>query len=137
MKKGDLIFVYGTLRKGERADLSKKQSNFGVLYIGDDEINGMMYHFGAYPGVVAAPGEFDPRKPIVHGEVFLARDASIIALLDAYEGYPSFFDRCQIGTRSGRTVWVYTYPHPVTKEQHIQGGDWVRNRQLQVNQRAF
>lgn len=137
MKKGDLIFVYGTLRHGERADLSRKASQFGVVYIGIDEINGKMYHMGAFPGVKASAGEFNSDNPTVFGEVFLATDTSIMAVLDAYEGYPNLFNRLQTMTRGGRLVWVYVYPHPTNDEQLIAGGDWCRNRQLNVNQRMM
>lgn len=127
MKKGDLIFVYGTLRKGERADLNKQASQFGVTYIGEDCINGKLYHLGAYPGVKTEAGVFCPDKPLVYGEVFRARDTSITAMLDAYEGYPYLYDRLQTETDKGRTVWVYVYNHPVTSDQQIESGDWVRN----------
>lgn len=36
MKKGDFLFVYGTLRKGERADLSKQERDFGVSFVCND-----------------------------------------------------------------------------------------------------
>lgn len=137
MKKGDCIFVYGTLRHGERAELAKKASNFGIVYIGLDVINGKMYHIGAYPGVKTEAGEFDPSKPTVTGEVFLATDTSIMAVLDAYEGYPHLFTRLKTTTRGGRVVWVYVYPHPTTEEQLIDGGDWCRSRQLPNKQRMI
>ena len=137
MKKGDFIFVYGTLRRGERADLGKKASNFGVVPVGLDEINGRMYHMGAFPAVKAESGEFDSSKPVVTGEVFLVTDTSIMAVLDAYEGYPNLYTRLKTSTRGGRLVWVYVFPHPTTEDQLIIGGDWCRNRSLPNNQRMI
>lgn len=137
MDKGDFIFVYGTLRKGERADLSKQTGQFGVTYIGLDAINGGLYHLGSYPGVKAAAEPFDADKPLVHGEVFLIRDLSIVSLLDAYEGYPHLYDRIQIESAAGRKVWVYIYQHPVTSDQQIQSGDWVKNRDPIIRTRGM
>jgi gamma-glutamylcyclotransferase (GGCT)/AIG2-like uncharacterized protein YtfP len=124
MQKGDLVFVYGTLRKGERADLSRYQQSFGVSYMGPDHISGMLFHLGAYPGVKLTTDEFGEEHPSVVGEVFRILDASITTILDAYEGYPSLYQRSEVTTARGRKVWVYTYNHPVREEQLIIGGDW-------------
>lgn len=141
MKKGDMIFVYGTLRSGERADLAKSSHQFDVARVGNDVINGKLYHLGAYPGVMTPaypePVVFDYSKPLVHGEVFLVLNTSIMALLDAYEGYPTLYDRVQVPTARGKTVWVYIYNHPVTSDQLIEGGDWCRNREMPIRRRVI
>jgi gamma-glutamylcyclotransferase (GGCT)/AIG2-like uncharacterized protein YtfP len=143
MLKNDLIFVYGTLRQGERADLRKQSHNFDVSFISKDKINGKMYHIGSFPGVKNVNSRFDPNDPTVIGEVFKIRGTSIVALLDAYEGYnadkPSegHFDRCQVKTERGRLVWVYTYNPKVFPEQLIESGDWCRNRQTSVSGRRL
>lgn len=126
MEKGDLIFVYGTLRKGERADLSRNGPAFGVSYMGEDYISGSLYHLGAYPGVKLDGDTFKEGYPDVTGEVFRIMDASIKTILDAYEGYPNLYNRSQVTTARGRRVWVYTYNHPVRDEQLIVGGDWKK-----------
>lgn len=144
MKKGDLIFVYGTLRKGERADLSSGFYSYGVDYIDRDKINGNLYHLGAFPGVREATNlqPYTSDMPTITGEVFRIRDQSIIALLDAYEGYRSadptggLYNRQQVLTEDGRKVWVYIYNHPVIEEQRIPGGDWCKNRDT-VNTRRL
>lgn len=138
MKKGDSIFVYGTLRRGERADLSKQARNFGVDYVGLDKINGQLYHLGGFPGVKTIdegePFIWDKALPCVVGEVFRIRDLSIAAMLDAYESYRAddptggLYNRCQVGTEKDRKVWVYTYNHPVIDDQRIESGDWCKNR---------
>lgn len=144
MKKGDCLFVYGTLRHGERADLSKQAHNFGVDFVGLDRINGRLYHLGSFPGVKLDPtSEWDPNSPVVVGEVFRVRDTSIIALMDAYEGYRpddptgGLYDRCKVGTNKGRTVWVYTYNHPVIEDQRIESGDWCKSKSLPVTNRRL
>jgi gamma-glutamylcyclotransferase (GGCT)/AIG2-like uncharacterized protein YtfP len=136
MKKGDLILVYGTLRKGERADLSSGFYSYGVDFIGPDRVNGRLYHLGAFPGVKGLSHDFAFHEdaPVVTGEVFRIRDQSIVALLDAYEGYRSeepdrgLYDRQQAMTEIGRKVWVYTYNGMIHEDQRIASGDWVRNR---------
>lgn len=137
MRKGDELFVYGTLRKGERADLCKSQNQFSVSFIGKDEINGKLYHLGAYPGlklINPAQQTFDMALPSVIGEVFLVRDESVGALLDAYEGYPTLYERDQVLSKEGRLLWVYIYNPMVTEDQLIETGDW-KNPRLQYTRR--
>jgi gamma-glutamylcyclotransferase (GGCT)/AIG2-like uncharacterized protein YtfP len=145
VQKGDCLFVYGTLRRGERADLQKQAHNFGVSFMGIDVINGKMYHLGAYPGVKNLVVEFDSNLPIVYGEVFRIHEPSIVALMDAYEGYDAdeptrgLYNRSQVFTEKERPVWVYSYNPPVTEDQRIDTGDWckappqlIRNKALRL-----
>jgi gamma-glutamylcyclotransferase (GGCT)/AIG2-like uncharacterized protein YtfP len=131
MQSGSLLFVYGTLRKGESADLSKRLQ---VSFIGEDQINGDLYRLGWFPGVTLTPGQFDPSLPAVHGDVFRIKDASIIPMLDAYEGYPSLFDRMETETAGGRHVTVYTYARPILDPlSRMASGDWkLRDKNMVV-----
>lgn len=145
MKRGDFIFVYGTLMRGERADMTHNVlvSNH-VTFIGGDFINGKLFHIGAFPGVKTIAGQYNDRLPKVAGEVFLIRDPSVVAILDAYEGYypdnvsEGLYDRIQTESFRGKYVWVYIYNPPVRDEQLIETGDWRNPRmphqhsQLQV-----
>lgn len=142
MKRGDLLFVYGTLMKGERADITTKQI-YAVAELGPDFVNGKLFHIGSYPGLKIFPdlsGGFDNAHPTVKGEVYLLQDSSVVALLDAYEGYDhddpkrGLYDRRQIHCRSGRLVWVYTFNPPVRSDQLIETGDW-RNPRLSVTRK--
>lgn len=145
MKKDEILFVYGTLRKGERADISKSQRNFAVEFLGKDVINGRLYHLGGYPGFKllekVSPDVFDDAAPHVYGESYLIKDDSISALIDAYECYdvnnPSkgLYDRGQIVAKSGRLVWVYIYNPMVISDQLIETGDWT-NPRLSTTHRA-
>lgn len=137
MKKGDFVFVYGTLRRGERADLAKQAHNFSVDHIGRDRVNGRLYHLGSFPGVKLEPlAEFQSDKPIIVGEVFRIQNTSVTAILDAYEGYDSdapergLYNRRTVETEKGRTVWIYTYNHPVIEAQRIESGDWCKNKDM-------
>lgn len=139
MLKGDFIFVYGTLRLGERMDLRNQKLNFAVDFISKDKISAKMYHIGTYPGVKEVTSRFNPNAPTVVGEVFKIRSPSVVAVLDAYEGYDSdypergLYNRCQAYTQRGRLVWVYTYNPIVRAEQLIEGGDWCRSRATSVS----
>lgn len=133
MRVGSLLFVYGTLRKGERADLSQHEKEFGVTYLGKDKINGMIYNLGSYPGLkVGDYSEFDPDQPIVYGDVFRLEESSIITMLDHYEGYPNLYDRCEVETEDGRRVWVYVYNHAVVDAQRVIHGDWVNRPTIRI-----
>jgi gamma-glutamylcyclotransferase (GGCT)/AIG2-like uncharacterized protein YtfP len=122
MKKGDLLFVYGTLRPGESADMTKMA---GAKHLGSDAINGELFDLGWYPGAKAEPSHFDTGAPSIKGDVFELTDESIIPRLDSYEGYPNLYDRIQTHTAQERCVWVYTFNHGVTDNQKIASGDWL------------
>lgn len=134
IKPGELVFVYGTLRKGERA---ARMLEGDAEYIGNDRINGNMYHLGAYPGFkdpsLDSKGEpipFDPNKPSILGEVHYVRTHALTAVLDAYEGFPYLYTRCVVLTAKDRPVWVYVYRNPVTQDQLIETGDWKNPRMI-------
>lgn len=121
MKPGDLLFVYGTLRRGQSASLA---GNSGAEFVGEDKINGWIYNLGWYPGVKTEPGHFSSGAPTVAGDVFKILDETTAVGLDGYEGYPSLYNRIETETADGRHVWVYTYNHPVSGEDLIVSGDW-------------
>lgn len=134
MKKDDLVFVYGTLRKGQSADILERG---GVTFIGDDRISGEMYNLGWYPGVVdvlpVSECGFISEGPTVKGEVYRIDNDNLPRILDGYEGHPDLFERIQVSAESGLTVWVYRYNHSVSDRELIPGGDWV-NRGLGMNE---
>jgi gamma-glutamylcyclotransferase (GGCT)/AIG2-like uncharacterized protein YtfP len=133
MKKGDLLFVYGTLRRGESADLSVGQRGHKVLFVGKDAINGLLYNLGYYPGIKeVTDAPFSPDLPVVVGDVFTIGDESITEVLDAYEGYPSLYGREVVQSQKGRSVWVYTYNHEVADSQRILNGDWQSRRDVPI-----
>ncbi len=133
MKQGDMLFVYGTLRKGERASLELNRS---VMFLRESKINGEMYHLGGFPGVTFEPALFDETKPTVVGEVYMIRDASIIPVLDAYEGYPSLYGRTQTVTECGRKVWVYFYRGNIAHLEPLRVGDWKTGKNAALNMEA-
>lgn len=128
MKKGDLVFVYGTLRHGESADINNKFE--GIVPVGVDRINGQIFDVGWYPGLkeISENGEsmfeFTRSQPMVTGEVYVIPDEDAIARLDQYEGYPALYGRRQFQTETGKTVWAYTYNRPVQYHDLVVSGDW-------------
>lgn len=124
MKTGDFLFVYGTLRPGEHADLTTGHRADRLRHHGEDQINGAIYDLGWYPGAKAVPCQFDSGAPFITGDVFEILDASITPGLDAYEGYPNLYNRIETETAKGRHVWVYTYNADIPEERRIASGDW-------------
>lgn len=126
MKEGQFIFVYGSLRRGGSADLSKKPNN---TFVTEDRVNGELYHIGWFPGVnelvPVEKASFNPGKPAVVGEVFTIDHPSLVRLLDVYEGHPDFFNRILVSTEKGLTVWVYQFPWDVSDKPRIYSGDWM------------
>ena len=126
MKKGDLLFVYGTLRPGESNGLDR---SFEATHVCQDRINGEMFHLGGYPGVTSVSMtsvEFDPSVESVVGDIFRLKNDRIVTGLDMYEGYPNLYNRVEVMTESGKKVWVYTYNHNVDNRHKVEGGDWKR-----------
>lgn len=126
MQKGDRLFVYGTLRPGERMDLSNERIGGGIVkHEGRSRINGAIYNLGSYPGAAVEGGSFDPKDKSIIGDVFEIIDERAVAFLDTYEGYPYLYDRKETETEDGLTVWVYTYNNELP-EQPIKSGDWQK-----------
>ena len=96
----DLVFVYGTLLRGE--------SNHDVWlaaarFIGTDRTEACftLFSLGEYPALVHGGEQSVP------GEVFEVSPAQL-ARLDELEECPGFYDRQWIRLASGREAWVYT-----------------------------
>ncbi|MFI5302134.1 MAG: gamma-glutamylcyclotransferase [Polyangiales bacterium] len=110
------IFVYGSLRSGER--------NHGVLggalCIGDarTEPRFTLHDLGAFPGLVAGGASH------VHGDVY-AVDAGTLAALDRLEGHPRYYRRAPIRLEDGREVETYLLTaRQVVGCPIVESGDW-------------
>ena len=91
-----LVFVYGTLKRGER--------NHGWLaeapFLGEATLEGITLHdLGPFPMAVAGEGR-------CHGEIYAVKPKELLQL-DALEGYPRLYDRRLMELVDGRRVWVY------------------------------
>lgn len=111
------VFVYGTLRAGER--------NHHLLDGATREADARtppaytLITLGAYPGMLAGGAV------AVCGEVYVV-DAKTLDALDALEGHPHLYQRQPITLADGRDAWAYLLPE-TWRGQHpeLPGGDWL------------
>jgi gamma-glutamylcyclotransferase (GGCT)/AIG2-like uncharacterized protein YtfP len=65
-----LVFVYGTLRRGEERDINRLLP--APTWIGDGVVEGTLFNLGSYPGIVLGQGPLSGR---VVGEVYRIAEA--------------------------------------------------------------
>lgn len=111
-----LIFVYGTLRSGERNHHWLRQST----RVGDHRTTAAfrLLDVGGFPGAILGGNQR------IVGEVYRVKRVTL-GRLDQLEGYPEVFDRMQIDTEFG-ACWMYLYRKLVDSQPVIPSGDWVR-----------
>jgi gamma-glutamylcyclotransferase (GGCT)/AIG2-like uncharacterized protein YtfP len=110
----DLVFVYGTLRKGE--------ANHRLLSVA--EYCGWhttrpcyrMLHLGTYPGVV------EGGSTAIKGEVYRVNKKMVVQL-DRLEACPRLYRKKMIPTPWGR-AWIYIYRGIRDKRAVIPSGSW-------------
>jgi len=119
------VFVYGTLRKGQRNDINLYQPQ--PLYMGSTWVKGQLYSRGWYPGIRLG-GE---QK--VLGEVYQV-SAQLLAQLDELEEVapvPSGeYQRIQMEVEcAGQQLLCEIYElseHCAAQSTVIEEGDWVK-----------
>ncbi|MDJ0806895.1 MAG: gamma-glutamylcyclotransferase family protein [Gammaproteobacteria bacterium] len=111
----DLVFVYGTLRRGE----VNHQLLQGAEFCGEHSTPAAyrMLHLGAYPGVVE--GGSTP----IHGEIYRINRKQLVQL-DRLEAYPALYNRKLIPTDWGR-AWIYLYRGNRKTRSLIHSGNWI------------
>ena len=115
-----LIFVYGTLRRGDARSMSTRFPR--SKSIGDARVNGSLYDLGAYPGLLV-----NESSSLVNGELYEVDD-EILSELDDFEA-SSNYSRKQVEVFLGshiRICWIYE-PDPECYSLHtlITSGDWI------------
>jgi gamma-glutamylcyclotransferase (GGCT)/AIG2-like uncharacterized protein YtfP len=115
-----LVFVYGTLRRGEAGAMSIRFP--GSKFIGEAGVSGTLYDLGAYPGLL-----LNESDSTVVGEVYEVDD-EILDELDEFEASSRYL-RKQVEISLGshkRACWVYE-PDPefYSLRTLIMSGDWV------------
>lgn len=132
-----LVFVYGTLRKGEINDLSVAAVRHAIPVpelVGQASVKGRLYDFGEYPGLVLGES-----TNAVWGDVYRV-DAALLPVLDEIEEvYPDqsgLFQRCTIAVMLNQAMQAcMVYPVAASAVQglpQITEGDWIayrKNRQ--------
>ena len=85
-----------------------------------------MFHLGGFPGLVKS----EEKNELVF-ETYKIKDddKDTLKILDQYEGYPSFYDRCEIELENlGVKSWVYYLKDDVeylTRQRQIKSGNWL------------
>ena len=129
----DLLFTYGTLRKGyphKMADLLARSAH----WLGPAVVSGYLFDLGFYPGLVVDAHA----TSVVTGDLFqLHNPQTLLPVLDDYEGVqrndglPPEYERRQIEVRTtdgSATCWTYIYVLAVHSLKHIEHGDYLRYR---------
>lgn len=134
LKRMQHVFVYGTLRAGESNDIHRAAERHGIaepMLIGSSHINGRLYDFGAYPGLV-----LDPAARPIYGDVYRIDD-TLVPVLDEIEeivpGVSGLFRGERLSMlidTDGRAQAIDCLIYPVSESAveglpRIDGGDWV------------
>lgn len=111
-----LLFVYGTLKRGERNAFRLAGQDFLGAVVTAPKYR--VIDLGAHPGLIRD----DTTGFAIRGELF-AVDAKCLAELDAFEEVPGPFVRERIEVDGYREVWAYYMNTPVP-EGARQGDRW-------------
>jgi gamma-glutamylcyclotransferase (GGCT)/AIG2-like uncharacterized protein YtfP len=113
-----LVFVYGTLRRGEANHREIEAGRFVGTARTRAELT--LVDLGDYPGLL------EGGRDSVEGELYDV-DADHLARLDAFEEHPTLFVRRTIHLDDGREVLAYLLPRERAGEgPRIPSGDWTR-----------
>jgi gamma-glutamylcyclotransferase (GGCT)/AIG2-like uncharacterized protein YtfP len=121
-----LVFVYGTLRRGGSNDFRMA----GAEFITAGTVAGRIYRIDWYPGLV-----LDDAGDEIHGEVY-AVDEELLADLDLFEGLSageiegSEYRRvpATVVCKDSRilTAWVWEWLGITDESQRLHDGDWLK-----------
>ncbi len=119
--KDILVAVYGSLKEGYPNHRLLSASSSPLVGAGLTVDKFAMRSFTAFPGLI----EIEPDKPEaanVEVEVYLV-DSSTFSRLDGLEGYPSFYNRKEVGIKledgSEVTAWIYILSDKYSDENLI------------------
>lgn len=97
------VFVYGTLKKGYGANYKLEKDDFVGEFISESRFR--IFGSGFPMAILSTDGH------PVRGEVYNIRPSTLVTL-DAYEGYPHFYNRSQlifksVHDESRLAAWMY------------------------------
>ena len=110
----ELVFVYGTLKKGKsNHDLLR-----GAKFLNTAELMGAkMYSLGHYPAIKVGDGR-------IHGEVYEVPTQEIMDRLDRLEGHPVFYRREIVTLCTRQEAWTYFLVESAERYPVIPSGEW-------------
>jgi KipI family sensor histidine kinase inhibitor len=122
-----ILFVYGTLKRGEFHDMSRYDP--APVYLGDGFVHGRLYDLGHCPAL-----ELDEKGGPVWGEVF-ELDASLFEALDRYEAECGDFVLHHVNVQMGdKAIKAYVYesgPNEALEKTWLPEGRWPLKRGVQ------
>lgn len=121
LRELQLVFVYGTLKRGQ----PNHHQLAGSHFCGEAELPGLaLYDLGPFPMAIASG---DPSH-CLQGELYAVHDTQLAAL-DRFEGAPRLYQRQSHPLPDGRSVWVYVgQPRQVRHVAQIVSGMWQGRR---------
>jgi gamma-glutamylcyclotransferase (GGCT)/AIG2-like uncharacterized protein YtfP len=124
--KSEIVFVYGTLRRGG----SNAFRMDGADFLGAGSVRGHLYRIDWYPGLILA----EDGVPIL-GEIYAVPTLQLAAL-DEFEGVSADENAAEYRRVKTRftpadtaqpacEAWVWEWIGPTDESQRIPGGDWL------------
>ena len=127
----NLLFVYGTLRRGSANEFSEILAK-NASFAGEGLVRGRLFNLGLYPALVISP------NAIVRGDLYEISQSNrqaVLDLLDRYEGcastdpQPHEYRRAIVGvftaTGSKLQAWTYLLNRPPEGLEPIDAGDYL------------
>ena len=114
----ELVFVYGTLRRGGSNHFRMAEAEF----VESGSLRGRLYRIDWYPGLVV-----DSAGDEIFGDVFRVTPGQL-AVLDEFEGHEYRRIRATVRTPYGvpMQAWIWEWLMPVDEGQRITSGDWLQ-----------
>ena len=119
-----LIFVYGSLRRGNAGAMSVRFPE--ATYVAEGTVRGSLYDLGEYPGLV-----LDDEASFVTGEIYEVDDDTLHGL-DKFE-LTSDYSRKQVEVEQGsvrKDCWIYVPERDARFFRNrplIESGDWIEH----------
>lgn len=115
--EGELVFVYGTLRRGASNHFRMAEAEF----VSVGTVNGRLYQINWYPGLV-----LDAAADRVVGEIYQV-STSVMEELDLFEGAEYRRLQTQVLMSDGETVSasIWEWLGRVDESRCIKSGDWL------------
>jgi len=122
----DIVFVYGTLKKGQCREQSMNEISLGSK---DEKVTAKMYNIGEFPAITLEKGE-------VLGEIHkVKKEQESLESLDQIEGFvgydkSSLYNRILINSSQGM-CWTYVWNRDIGSYPVIKSGNWDDSQMLE------